>query len=75
MPWEMITSKLEKMSDPDFEVPDWKAKKQEMRQDMFETMLTSQTNSIMSILGEISSRNTIDSLAKVTKELPTGKII
>lgn len=27
MPWEMITKVLEKMSDPNFEMPDWKAKK------------------------------------------------
>ena len=72
MPWGMISSKLEEMSDPDYKVVDWKAKKQEMKHSLFKTMLTAYTAEISSFLQEASQRNTVDSLAKVTKELPVG---
>ena len=72
MPWEMIAGKLEKMSDPDYKMVDWQAKKEEMKHNAFKTMLTSYSNLISGFFQEAAQRNVIDSLATVTKKLPKG---
>jgi len=72
MPWEMIRTKLDEMSSPDYKPVDWKAKKQEMKHSMFKTSLAANRAEMSSFFLEASQRNTVDQLAKVTKELPRG---
>ena len=72
MPWDKIKEKMDYMTSDDYKPGLWKEKMARKKAEMYQTTLAAHRTEMSQFLLEASHRHTVDTLAKVSKELPEG---
>ena len=72
MPWDKIKEKMDYMTSDDYKPGIWKEKMARKKAEMYQTTLAAHRTEMSQFLLEASHRHTVDTLAKVSKELPQG---